>query len=71
MVRNLLSQQKFISLKDIYLLKPEIKTSSVKSQSSTAVEEAVARAHVTQRARVRFPAGTSFLGEVFWGFLQL
>ena len=37
-------------------------------QSSTAVEQAVACAPVTQRARVRSPVGTSFLGEVFQGF---
>ena len=35
---------------------------------STAVEQVVACALVTQRARVRFPVGTSFLGEVFSGF---
>ena len=36
---------------------------------STAVEQAVACALVTQRARVRSPVGTGFLGEVFfWGF---
>ena len=32
---------------------------------STAVEQAVACAPVTQRAQVRFPVGTGFLGEVF------
>ena len=36
--------------------------------SSIAVEQVVACALVTQRARVRFPVGTSFLGEVFSGF---
>ena len=36
--------------------------------SSTAVEKVVACALVTQRARVRSPVGTSFLGEVFSGF---
>ena len=35
---------------------------------STAVEQVVARALVTQRARVRSPVGTSFLGEFFSGF---
>ena len=35
---------------------------------STAVEQAVACTLVTQRARVRFPVGTGFLGEVFSGF---
>ena len=35
---------------------------------STAVGQAVACAPVTQRARVRFPVGTGFLGEVFSGF---
>ena len=35
---------------------------------STAVEKVVACALVTQRARVRSPVGTSFLGEVFFGF---
>ena len=35
---------------------------------STAVEQVVARALVTQRARVRSPVGTGFLGEVFSGF---
>ena len=34
----------------------------------TAVEQVVACAPVAQRARVRFPVGTSFLGEVFSGF---
>ena len=36
--------------------------------SSTAVEQVVAYALVTQRARVRSPVGTGFLGEVFSGF---
>ena len=35
---------------------------------STAMGQVVACAPVTQRARVRFPVGTSFLGEVFSGF---
>ena len=35
---------------------------------STAVEQLVACALVTQWTRVRSPVGTSFLGEVFWGF---
>ena len=35
---------------------------------STAVQQAVACAPVTQRVRVRSPDGTSFLGEVFSGF---
>ena len=35
---------------------------------STAVEQVVAYALVTQRARVRTPVGTIFLGEVFSGF---
>ena len=35
---------------------------------STAVEQVVACALAKQRARVRFPVGTSFLGEVFSGF---
>ena len=35
---------------------------------STAVEHVVACALVTQRARVRSPVGTGFLGEVFRGF---
>ena len=40
-----------------------------KSQhSATAVEQVVACALVMQRARVRSPAGISFLGEVFSGF---
>ena len=34
----------------------------------TAVGRAVAWALVTQRALVRSPVGTSFLGEVFSGF---
>ena len=34
---------------------------------SAAVEHAVACAPVTQRARVRSPVGTNFLGEVFSG----
>ena len=37
-------------------------------QLSTAVEQAVAWAPVAHRARVRFPVGTCFLGEVFSGF---
>ena len=36
--------------------------------ASTAVEQVVACALVTQWARVRSPVGTSFLGEVFSGF---
>ena len=36
--------------------------------SSTTVEQVVACALVTQRARVRSPVGTGFLGEVFSGF---
>ena len=35
---------------------------------STAVSQAAACAPVTQRARVRFPVGTGFLGEVFSRF---
>ena len=35
--------------------------------SSTAVEQVVACALVTQRARVRSPVGTGFLSEVFLG----
>ena len=38
------------------------------SSESTAVGQVVAWAPVTQRARVRSPVGTSFLGEVFLGF---
>ena len=34
---------------------------------STAVAQAVACAPVKQRARVRFPVGTGFLGEIFFG----
>ena len=34
----------------------------------TAVEQAVACTPVTQRARVRYPVGTSFLGEFFFRF---
>ena len=34
----------------------------------TAVEQTVSGTPVTQRARVRSPAGTSFLGEVFSEF---
>ena len=37
------------------------------SLGSTAVDQVVACAPVTQRARVRSPVGTSFLGEVFFG----
>ena len=37
-------------------------------ERSSAVEQAVACAPVTQRARVRSSIGTSFLGDVFWGF---
>ena len=35
---------------------------------STAVGQAASCAPVTQRARVRSPVGTGFLGEVFSGF---
>ena len=35
---------------------------------STALEQVVACVLVTQRARVRSPVGTGFLGEVFLGF---
>ena len=35
---------------------------------STTVEQVVACALVTQRARVRSPVGTGYLGEVFSGF---
>ena len=38
------------------------------SLESTAVEQVVACALVMQRARVRSPIGTSFLGEFFSGF---
>ena len=38
---------------------------------STAVEQAVACASVTQWARVRSPVGTSYLGEVFSGFSSI
>ena len=38
------------------------------SRFLTAVEQVVACALVTQRAQVRSPVGTSFLGEVFQGF---
>ena len=34
---------------------------------STALEQVVACALVTQRAQVRSPVGTGFLGEVFFG----
>ena len=37
-------------------------------QKSTAVGQVVACATVMQRARVRSPVRTSFLGEVFSGF---
>ena len=37
-------------------------------RESTAVEQVVACALVTQRARVRSPVGASFLDEVFSGF---
>ena len=39
-----------------------------RASQSTAVGQVVACAPVTQRARVRSPDGTSFLGEVFSGF---
>ena len=38
------------------------------SKESTAVDQVVACAPVTQRARVRSPVGTTFLGEVFRDF---
>ena len=38
------------------------------SFESTAVEQVIAFELVTQRARVRSPVGTGFLGEVFSGF---
>ena len=40
---------------------------SVNGPWSTAVEQVVACALVTQRARVRSPVWTGFLGEVFFG----
>ena len=40
----------------------------LKKVQSTAVVQVVACVPVTQRARVRYPVGTSFLGEVFSGF---
>ena len=39
-----------------------------KKAMPTAVEQVVECALVTQRARVRSPVGTGFLGEVFSGF---
>ena len=44
------------------------KAKRFKETGSTAVEQVVACALITQRARVRSPVGTSFLGEVFSGF---
>ena len=41
------------------------------TRKSTAVDQAVGCAPVTQRARVRSPVGTSFLGEVYRGFSSL
>ena len=38
---------------------------------STAVEQVVACALVTQRARVQSPVRTGFLGEVFLGFFLI
>ena len=38
------------------------------ARKSTAVEQVVACALVTQRARVRSPVGTGFLGALFSGF---
>ena len=38
------------------------------ASKSTALEQVVACALVTQRARVRSPVGTGFRGEVFSGF---
>ena len=35
---------------------------------TTAVEQAVTGASITEWPRVRSPVGTSFVGEVFWGF---
>ena len=35
---------------------------------STAVGQAVSCGPVTPWARIRSPVGTSFLGEIFWGF---
>ena len=46
---------------DFYLF-PKLKEPT---RGSTAVDQAVACAHVTQRARVRSPVAISFLGEVF------
>ena len=41
------------------------------SKQSTALEQVVACALVTQRARVRSPVGTGFLGVVFSGFIDI
>ena len=43
------------------------KTSNIAIAGSTAVEQVVACALATQRARVRSPVVISFLGEVFLG----
>ena len=44
------------------------KLNNVQDIASTAVDEVEACVLVTQRARVRSPVGTGFLGEAFSGF---
>ena len=43
----------------------------VLTKMSTVVEHTVACAPISQRARVRSPVGTTFLGEVFSGFFLI
>ena len=49
-------------------LSPSISNDKYLTWASTAVGKAVTCAPVTQRARVRSPVRTGFLGEVFSGF---
>ena len=63
----------FIPLESVFLfpwscLFPQLLCSAYVHLLSTAVGQAVERAPVTQRARIRSPVGTSFLGEFFRGF---
>ena len=50
------------------MLFPFLRTRRIAGKKSTAVCQVVACAPVTQRARVRSPVGTSFLGGVFRSF---
>ena len=52
----------------IMLIERNITLNKITLLQCTAVEQAVACTPVTQRARVRSPVGSSFLGETFSRF---